>query len=338
MRGRLVFLLSVFAFLFFAIIIRLFYWQIIKAPYLQSLAQAQYGKTIQTFAQRGEIRASDNFPLVTNKLSYLVFANPKEIKNISETTNVLSSILSTKAATISAMLNLNRFWVPLSSNVEYSIKNQIDSLKIPGVGFEESYTTFYPEASMAAQLLGFVGKDDEGNPKGYFGLEGYYDGILKGRQGLATEINDALGRPVLSQLNDDSGKQDGRSLNLNIDRSIQFITEQKLKDGIDKFGADSGMVVVMNPKTGGILAMASFPSFDESTFYKFDPVLYKNPAITDTYEPGSTLKPLIMSAAFDSGLVKPDSICPICGGPVQIGDYSIETWNKKHYPDRKSVV
>lgn len=333
MRGRYILVLIFFAFALMCISGRLFYWQILKAPELQVQAQAQYGNVVQLFPQRGEIKAADNFPLVTNRLSYLVFANPKEIKNVGETTDVLSPLLQEDTASISALLNLDKFWVSLKNDADYTIKNKISALNIPGVGFEENYTRFYPEASMAAQLLGFVGKDNQGNPKGYFGIEGYYDGMLKGRPGEATEVHDALGRPVLSQINEDVAKQDGRSLTLHLDRTIQYIVEQNLQQGIQHFGAQSGMVAVMDPKTGGILAMAAFPSFDEGNYADFDDSLYKNPFITDTYEPGSTFKPLIMSAAMDAGLVKPDTTCPICDGPVQIGGYSIETWNSKHFPN-----
>ncbi len=333
MRGRYLTILAIFAFAFLTISGKLFFWQVIKASELQALAQAQYGKVLQILPQRGEIKAADGFPLVTNRLSYQIFANPKEIKNVGETAQALSPLLKTDTASISALLSLDKYWISLVPNADYTVKDKIDALKIPGVGFQEAYTRLYPEASMAAQLLGFVGKDNQGNPKGYFGLEGYYDGLLRGRSGVATEVQDALGRPVLSQVNADSGKQDGRSLTLNIDRSIQYIAEQKLQDGIKKFGAASGMVIIMNPATGGILAVAASPSFDEATYGQYDQSLYKNPAITNTYEPGSTFKPLIMSAALDAGLVKPDTTCPICGAPVQVGGYTIQTWNEKHFPN-----
>lgn len=337
MRWRYLTVLVFFAFGFLCISGRLFYWQIVEGASLQQAGQDQYGTTVTLTPQRGEILASDNFPLVTNRLSYLIFANPKEIKNPNTTAEILSPILQEDSATISALLSLNKFWISLSPDANYLAKNKIDTLKIPGVGFAENYTRLYPEASMAAQLLGFVGKDNNGNPKGYFGLEGYYDGLLKGRPGIATEVDDAFGRPVLSEINENSGKADGSSLKLYVDRTIQYIVEQKLQEGITKFGADAGMAVVMDPKTGGVLALAAFPSFDEATYGNFDESLYKNPLITNTYEPGSTFKPLIMSAAIDAGLVKPQTTCPICGGPVTIGGYTIQTWDDKHFPNETMI-
>src|SRR5258708_14193491 len=97
------------------------------------------------------------------------------------------------------------------------------------------------------------------------------------------------------------------------------------------------MVGVMNPKTGEILAMASFPSFDPKNYQDFSPDLYKNPFISNRYEPGSTFKPIVMSSAFESDVVKPTTKCPICGGPVQVYDYEIRTWNNKYYKDTNMV-
>ncbi len=333
MRWRFLTTLFLFGFLFLIITSRLFYWQVVKAQELSAMGEAQYGTLVTIPATRGDIKTQDGFPLATNTLSYLVFANPKEVKNKENTTRVLSSLLQVNIASVSAQLSQDKFWVPIATHVTTDEKNQLEKENLPGVGFEEGYTRFYPEASMAAQLLGFVGKDDLGQDKGYFGLEGYYDRQLRGRQGQAVEIHDALGRPVLSKLQGDSGQQDGRSLTLHIDRTIQYIVEKKLQQGITHFGADSGMVAVMDPKTGGILAMSTFPSFDPRDFWDYNQSLYKNPFITNTYEPGSTFKPLIMSTAFNDNLVKPESTCPNCTGPVKVFDYTIHTWNDQYFPN-----
>jgi len=333
MKWRYIGVLLFFIAAFVGIIGRLFYWQVIQAQALSDMGQQQYGKVVDILPQRGEIKAQDTFPLATSRLSYLVFANPKEVQQKQVVTNVLAPILQEDPASISATLLLDRYWIALASGLTTKDKNTIDALKLPGIGFEESFSRFYPEASMAAQLLGFVGKDELGNPKGYFGIEGFYDRQLKGRPGHAMQIHDAFGRPVLSKIDDSSGEQNGRSLVLHIDRTVQFLVEQKLKESIDIYGADGGTVIVMDPKTGGILAMANWPSFAQSDYSKYSDALYKNPAITNTYEPGSTFKPLVMAAALDANVVKPDSTCPICSGPVQVADYTIETWNKKHFPN-----
>src|SRR5260221_893639 len=333
MRWRYFAVFAFFLFSFLAIWVKLGYYQIAKAEELSAMGQAQYALHLEIPPHRGEIQTSDTFPIVTNKISYLVYANPKEIKDTGKAATELSPLINSDIASISAQLSLDRVWVPLQANIDTSVKEQIDTLHIPGVGFQETSTRYYPEASLAAQLVGFVGKDSLGADKGYFGLEGYYDRQLRGRIGQTTIIHDAFGKPVLAKLTENSGQQDGRTLILTIDRSMQFLLEKKLTDGIQTYGARSGMAAIMDPESGGILAMASFPSFDPKEYWKFDQTSYKNPFITDTYEPGSTFKPLVMSAAFDAGILKPTSICPICDKPVQIGEYAIHTWNDKYFPN-----
>ncbi|MCL5435186.1 MAG: penicillin-binding protein 2 [Patescibacteria group bacterium] len=320
--------------MFYLLVIgRLFYWQVVKAQELSTLGQLQYGRTVTVFPKRGEIRSSDGFPIVTNKISYLVFANPKEVKDKSKTISLLSQTLSLDVASVSASLALDKFWVPLTSGIDTQAKAKLDRLNLPGIGFEQQYSRFYPEASLAAQLIGFVGKDESGEDKGYFGLEGYYNRLLKGKTGSAVQIHDAFGKPILARLNQESGQIDGSSLILSLNRPIQFLVERVLKESVDKFGATSGMVGVMNPKTGEILAMASYPTFDPRSYQDFSENFYKNAFISDTYEPGSTFKPLVMSAALDAKLVTPQTKCTICSGPVSIGGYELHTWDDKYFKD-----
>ncbi len=337
MTGRFRFSLILFLFLFLVVVSRLFYWQIVKADELTSMGRSQYGQTITVEPERGKIKTSDGFPIAANKVSYLVFANPKEVSNKTKASKELSEILKVKDASISASLSLDRVWVPIAQRIDTDTKDKIDKLNIPGVGFERQYSRFYPEASMAAQLIGFVGKDDQGKDKGYFGIEGFYDRLLKGKEGIAIQVHDAFGKPILSQANPNSTQIDGSNLVLSIDRSIQFTAEKKLKEGVMKYGADSGMVGIMDPKTGSILAMASYPSFDPKSYQDYSPDLYKNPFISNRYEPGSTFKPLVMSSGFDSKVVTPATKCSICGGPVQVYDYEIRTWNNKYYQNTNMI-
>lgn len=319
------------------IIVRLFYWQVVKASELSLLGQSQYGRVIKVLPQRGEIKTSDNFPIATNKISYLVFANPKEIKDKEENSLLLSHVLGVDRASVSARLSLDRFWVPLKSGIDMQEKEKISKLNLPGVGFEKQFIRYYPEASMAAHLLGFVGKDEAGGDKGYFGIEGYYDRLLRGKEEIAIQIHDALGRPILSRANENSKETRGSNLILNINRSIQFIAEEKLKKGIEQYGASGGLVGIMDPKTGNILALSSFPSFSPSDFQDYTSNLYKNPSISNLYEPGSTFKPLVMSSALDSNLVTPQTKCSICSGPVSVSGFDIRTWNDKYYNDNNMV-
>lgn len=312
---------------------RLFYWQVVRADELSAMGQAQYDKQVTLTAERGEIKTSDGYAIAANKLAYLVFANPKEIKDKQSESDQLEKLLDIKSATISALLSKDKFWVPLKTPIETNQKKQIEAKNLPGVGFQEETLRFYPEASTAANLLGFVGKDDVGNDKGYFGLEGYYDRQLRGKDGLAIITNDARGKPILANMNDSTEKIDGRDLILHIDRRIQFMLDQELKRGIETYGAARGTAAIMDPKTGGILAMSSYPTYDPGDYAHFNDSLYSNPFITYAYEPGSTFKPLIMASALDAGLLQPDTQCTICAGPVQIDNYEIKTWNNEYTPN-----
>lgn len=322
----------IFIILFLLIEARLYYWQIVKADELSRIGAQQYGAETKVLPSRGLIMASDGYKIAANKINYLLFANPKVIKDRDEISEKLTPLLNIETSTISAALKRKTFYSPLKSGLNEDLKNKIVKMKITGLDFEESQSRFYPEASMAAHLLGFVGKDENGEPKGYFGLEGYYDRQLRGKPGISMRMQDAWGNPVVSKLNEFSGKVDGRSLVLHLDRTVQFVLEQELKKGIIKYGAVSGMGGIIDPKTGGILAMASLPNYDPGEYYKFSDDNYKNPFLSDTYEPGSTFKPIIMASALEEGLVKHDTVCSICGGPVEIEDYTIRTWNDKYRP------
>jgi stage V sporulation protein D (sporulation-specific penicillin-binding protein) len=330
-RYRLALFILLFGFI--AVVLRLFYWQIVRASDLSTLGLAQHERLLEESPLRGEIKTSDHFPIATNKVSYLVYANPKQIEDIKKSSLLLSSVLKIDEASISSQLSQDKFWVPLKAGVGIKEKEEISKLNVKGVDFEESYTRLYPEASLSAHLMGFVGKDEFGKDKGYFGLEGYYDRLLRGKPSSTIAIFDALGRPIpqKSDIGDEKGK--GSSLVLNIDRTIQFIAEQKLKDAVERYGASGGMVGVIEPKTGKVLAMASLPTFAPSSYIGYSENVYKNPFISNLYEPGSTFKPLIMASALDLKIVTPQTKCNICDKPVSIGGFELKTWNNKYFKD-----
>jgi len=337
MIWRFRFILFLLLLSFLAVIFRLFYWQIVRAQELYILGQSQYGREIKIVPKRGEIMTSDGFPIATNKISYLLFANPKEIKAKKDTIEVLEKVLDINKASLSAQLGLDLFWVPLKRDLTLEEKRKIEKLNLHGIGFEKYHKRFYPEASMSAHLLGFVGKDENGDDKGYFGLEGFYDRLLKGKAGKAVQIHDAVGRPILAEASYDTKAIDGSSIKLNINRSIQFMLEEKLKEGLQKYGAARVSAAILEPSTGNIIAMASFPSFDPRNYREYSEEIFKNPFISNLYEPGSTFKPLVMSAALNEGLVKPSTKCPICEGPYSIGGYQIRTWNNKYHKNMNMV-
>lgn len=329
---RLILIFSVFAFIYAAVLIRLFYWQIVKADGLRLAGRAQSTLSLTTTATRGDILFNDNFPLATNKISYLLYANPKKVDSVDNYGQLLSPVLDVDAASISARLKQNLFWVSLQSRLSADKKVQIEGLHLGALGFEQQTERDYPEASMAAHLVGFVGKNQDGEDQGYFGLEGYYDRQLKGRPGSTYMIKDALGNPILTDIREDK-KIDGRSIVTSIDRSIQFVADTELRKSLETYKADGGTVIIMETRTGRILASSSYPKFDPQKYWEYDGKTYTNPIVSSLYEPGSTFKVLVMAAAIDSGLVTPMTQCDACEGPVKIDGYSIKTWDDTYIPN-----
>jgi cell division protein FtsI/penicillin-binding protein 2 len=212
-------------------------------------------------------------------------------------------------------------------------KKEIERLSLNGLGFEMGDKRFYPEASLAAQLLGFVGYDENGQKKGYFGLEGYYDQELKGKPGKRFFEQDALGRPIPLSEEIEERAISGRDLYLNIDRTLQFLSEKHLAEGIKKTGASSGWVAILDPGSGAVLTMAAYPSFNPGEYYLTETDNFRNPLVSLVFEPGSIFKVITMASAIDTGAVSLGEICPKCAGPRTIGEYTIKTWNEKYYPN-----
>lgn len=329
---RLFVLSLIFILLYLAVVLRLFLWQVIHSEKLSDIGRAQSTQSLIASAKRGDILFSDDFPLATNKITYLLYANPKKVDSVFSYSKTLAPLLKTEEASLSAILSQNLFWVRLRSRLSYDEKSQIEKLKFDALGFEQEPTRFFPEASMAAHLVGFVGKNELGEDQGYFGLEGFYDRQLRGRPGRIYMVKDALGNPILTDVREEK-KIDGRSLVLSIDRSAQYITDKHLKKGIEKYQAEGGSVIIMETSTGRLLASSSFPKFDPQKYYEYDSSLYKNPIVSTVFEPGSTFKVLVMSAGINEGVVEPDTRCDACSVPVEIGEYKIKTWNDKYYPN-----
>ncbi|OGE62808.1 hypothetical protein A2964_01845 [Candidatus Daviesbacteria bacterium RIFCSPLOWO2_01_FULL_40_27] len=339
---RIFWIQTVFLLFFLSIIIRLFYWQVVRAEFLQSQAENQHFTDTKIDATRGNILFSDESILASSNPVFSLYGLPKAIATDQKVkvAYLIAKVLSedptevdTFAKDVTAKLSQNLYWVQLEKNISIEQKKQIENLNLPGIGFQQGSTRFYPEGSSSAHLLGFLGSDARGASKGYFGLEGYFDGELKGMSGLVRYERDALGLPILIGNFFATEARDGKDLVLNIDRSIQFIIEKNLKAGIEKYGAKAASAVVMDPATGGILAMASFPSYDPLKYFNYPKEYFKNPVVADQYEPGSTFKVLVMAAALNEDLVQPDTRCDDCSGPISIGGFVIRTWNNKYFPD-----
>lgn len=354
---------------------RLFYIQVIQHKKYILLAEDQHWGKYSIKPSRGEIYSDDGYLLAGNQTYYLLFADPSKVKSpkdpiekladifyqhdlnriTQETTDAqkLKSIAAVleeeKKASIeryTSLLSRSGLWVPLKNAVDPNLKNEISMLNLEGFGFEEEPTRYYPEGVLASHVLGFVASDKNGEKRGYNGVEGTFNDTLRGRPGFVMQEVDAKGVPLL--IGGEKGTQaiPGNSIYISINRTIQHIVEEKLKEGVEKFDAKSGSVIVMDPFTGDILAMANYPTYHPSDFsekaFEEDATAYrksverKNLAIADTYEPGSVMKPFTVAAAIDKGLVNPNSTF-IDNGPVEYSGKFIDNWNHQH-PGKQNII
>lgn len=331
----------VFITLFIGLVLRLFYWQVIKGKSLSQEAKLQYSSSKVTSAPRGNIKATDGSFWAVRTPAWLLYANGTEIEiNRREIANKLADILVTdhsdqknlldEAVRLENVLNKKGSYIPLKQKVSTEIKNNIEALQISGIEFDPQETRYYPEASNAAQILGFVGKDEDGADVGYFGLEGYYNLPLSGKSGYLGREKDAHGAPILINGTQKVSAVSGVNLVTTVDKRIQILVEEKLKEGIEKYGAKGGSVTIMNPNTGSVLAMASLPSYDPSKYWEYGDSYFKNPVISNSFEPGSILKVVVMAAGLDTKVIKPDTECDICGAPLKLDKYFIKTWNNEY--------
>ncbi len=340
LNWRLKILTGFFVALFILLLSKLFYWQVLARESLSQVALTQQQTTLAVPAKRGEIVFADGSALATNQpswLAYLIRRPDQELKPLADSLAPILYLEATDSAereSLQQRLNQPEWqWLSLGKKLTQEQKLSLDGLNLENLWFEPTQNRFYPEASLAASLLGFVGSDSEGNDQGYYGLEGYYHLELSGRPGIVKQEQDALNQPILSGDYWTQKKRDGRTLQLSVNKSLQFLVEAKLKAALERYGAKAGSVTVMDPGTGAILAMASLPAYDPAKYPESATNLFANPVVADAFEPGSIFKVLVMAAAIDSGAVKPETICDICAGPVKIDKYLINTWNNEYYPD-----
>ena len=186
-----------------------------------------------------------------------------------------------------------------------------------------------PESSPSAQLLGFVGKNDKGENTGYFGIEGFYDKELTGLPGIMRSERDLIGRPIFVGTQEKVDPENGRDLYLTIDKAVQNIVKKKLVKAMDDYDVKQGCVIIADPMTMQILSLVCLPDFDPAKYYDFSNETFKNAAISDLYEPGSTFKPLVMAAAIEEKAIKPDEEMNE-DGPAEVSGYKIQTWNNQY--------
>lgn len=284
--------------------------------YVQIAAQKQQ-VTRSILAPRGIIYDSHMDELATSVTVSTAVAEPRRIENIPATAKILAEILelNTQELTRRMMDPARKAFMIVKRRIDPNAEKRIEALGLQGVYFVDESMRVFPNRELACQTLGFVNMNGDGGA----GLELQYDKELKGQEGLFSINVDAHRRPF--RVTVDKPPVQGHSLVLSLDKSIQYITDRELTKAVQKSKARAGVAVVMEAQTGRILALSNYPQFNCNTYYKYDADYWRNRAVSDIFEPGSTFKVVVAAAALEAGLVRRDEMIDCQMGSITIGGH-----------------
>jgi len=330
LKIRIVTVLVFFVVLFVALVSRAFQLQVLSSAALKEKATKQHTRALALQPERGMILDRNGKVLSASVPVDSVCADPSRITNPQKVSAKLSSVLGIDRRKIKRMLARNRNFCWIARKINPDQARKIQELKIDGIYFIKEPKRFYTNTVLAAHVLGFVGMD----AKGLAGLELKYDRYLRRMPKKILWGKDARGHrfcledaPVIDKDNT------GYNLLLTIDSRIQHIVELQLKEARERTEAKGGLVVVMEPKTGEILAMACEPGFNPTVFNKYTGAARRNRAITDCFDPGSIFKPFLVAAAVEDGIIAEDDVFDCENGSYHVGDKFIHEAQRKKYKE-----
>ncbi len=315
-RLRVVFALFACATLILSL--RVAYWQTLGRGELLAGATDQVRSDLVLAAQRGVVRDRTGALLATTVPLRSLYAIPKRIGDKdahAAAAAKLAPLLGTTSDTVRAALDSGAEWLYLRRRLPEDTARAIEALGIAGLGFETEAKRLYPNDSVGAHVLGFVNDDGVGQ----YGIEGKYDALLRGVPGRLVVERDPRDRELAVGLRTARPPVSGTDLSLTIDLVVQTAAERELKAAMEKERATGGSVVILDPRDGAILALASYPSYDPAAVAKADPQALMDRAISSSFEPGSTMKAITIAAAIDQGVVTPNTTyvdrgCAVIGG------------------------
>lgn len=296
-RERILFLFIVFILIFLLLIYRLYNIQVLGSSVLHELARKEHVTSYIVDGKRGMIFDRNFKKLATNVESKSLFAIPYRIEQPEQTSRLLSSKLGLTYQDVENELTKERYFVWIDRKLSQEKYEEIKSLNLEGLDFVTENKRFYPKESLAANLIGFVGIDNQGLE----GLELYFDNKLKSQSGLIVMERDASGAKIPLSTEMIQPSKNGLSIVLSIDEVIQYITEEALHKAFQQYQPKSAVAIVVNPKTGEILSLAVRPSFNSNNYQDSSEAYRRNRAITDNYEPGSTFKIFTIATALEHG-------------------------------------
>jgi cell division protein FtsI (penicillin-binding protein 3) len=318
-RGRMTLISVLVALAFVAIMIRAWYVQIHDNEKYISDSKRQHETTIKVSARRGDIFDTNGRELALTALVPSIYAIPRIISKPGVLAHKVAGILNLDPTQLEKRLSNGRAFTWLKRHVSAGQAAAIKSLKHKGLGLRDEPRRFYPNGGLMGAILGFAGIDG----KGLEGLERDWNSRLKGRQHILEAVADAKGRRALRGGALPLERLSGKSLQLTIDARIQEVLERTLFEQVAEMSAAGAVAVVMDPRNGDILAIAQTPIFDPNNFRLSKPTDWRNRAITDLFEPGSTIKPFLLAAAIDAGRIRTDMVWDGYHGRIRVGRKTI---------------
>jgi cell division protein FtsI (penicillin-binding protein 3) len=292
---------------------RLFYLQVLQAEVGAHQAKQQHQKTVVVQSDRGVIVDRQGRPLALNVEVASLYVRPPSLQDPQRIARTLAPVLQMPMTQLRDLFTRTQPFVWVKRNVPEPIVKKLEAMNIHGLGLTREPHRFYPKGELVSHIVGFAGIDSQGLE----GLELQYESYLRGEKNLVKYQRDALGRKISSSQYQDAGTlPTGYHLTLTVDEIIQFIAEDELGQALKRSGAKSGSIVMMDPLTGAILAWALHPTFDPNHLGQFSAQDWRNRAVTDPYEPGSTLKIVVAAAALEEHVMSPDTL--IYGGEGQM--------------------
>jgi cell division protein FtsI (penicillin-binding protein 3) len=303
-RGRRYVLLLLLLCGFGVVLFRLVTLQVLQAAELSVKADRQHQKTVSLEGARGTIVDRHGKVLAMNVEVPSVFGVPNTVESPLKTARQLSPILHVRTDELERKLRQDRRFVWLARKLDPEQGRRLDRLSLDGIGVVMEGRRFYPKGPLLAHVLGFSGMDGEGLE----GIEHRYEPYLHGEKRMMVLQRDALGHTVFPKGMTERSPTPGHSLRLTIDEVIQYTVERELEDAVGSARAKSGTMIVLDPKTGAVLAMAVSPRFDPNAVSALSPDRWRNRALTDAYEPGSTMKAMMAAAAIEERVVRPNTM------------------------------
>jgi cell division protein FtsI (penicillin-binding protein 3) len=330
---RVIIIGAIFTFFFIIIGVKAMYLQVFRCSWLSQKAADQYEVSFKSSGKRGTIFDRNLREMAVSIDVTSIAAHPTQIENLQVAAKLLSKALKIDRNMLARKLNSKKKFVWIKRKVTPKEAEAVKKLNMDGLDFIPEHKRFYPNKTLAAQLIGFTDIDDHGLE----GIEFNYDDDLRGEVFQYTELRDAHGRGFEAE-NMNGISSSGKNIVLTVDSTIQYIAEKALAETVENFSAESGMAVVMVPKTGAILALAHVPLFNPNAIEMYNRKFWRNRIITDPFEPGSTMKIFSAAAAIESGSSSPNSIFFCENGAYKMGRHVIHDTHEHGWLSLQQII